>query len=99
MKKIPKTFLEDGHIPISNSISERAVKPFVICRKNFLFAKTSNGGEAAGRLFSIMQTAKANGLISEQYISYCLENIGRIQIDDLLPWSKNLPDYLKVKLD
>lgn len=93
-----KTFLEDGHIPISNNIAERAVKPFVICRKNFLFSKSVNGAEASGRLFSILQTAKANGLVPEIYLAYCLENINKVNLEDLLPWSEKLPISLKVSL-
>lgn len=93
-----KTFLQDGHIPISNNIAERAVKPFVICRKNFLFSKSVNGAEASGRLFSILQTAKANGLVPEMYLAYCLENMNKVTVEDLLPWSEKLPDSLKVSI-
>ena len=74
------------------------LKPFVICRKNFLFSKSVNGAEASGRLFSILQTAKANGLVPEMYLSYCLENVNKVSVEDLLPWSEKLPDSLKVSI-
>lgn len=89
-----KTFLEDGHVPISNNIAERAIKPFVICRKNFLFAKAECGAKASARLFSLVQTARANGLIPEYYFEYVSNNIGKVDLEDLLPWSKKLPDYI-----
>ena len=47
----------------------------MICRKDFLFSKSVNGAEASGRLFSILQTTKANGLVPELYLAYCLKNM------------------------
>lgn len=92
-----KTFLKDGHIPISNNICERAIKPFAIMRRNVLFAKTEKGASISGRLFTIIQTAKANMLVVDKYIEYVLENINKIPIDDLLPWAENLPQELSIK--
>lgn len=92
-----RTFLEDGHIPISNNICERAIKPFAIMRRNVLFAKTENGAALSGRIFTIVQTAKANGLIVDKYIEYVLENIKNVPLDDLLPWSERLPKELSIK--
>ena len=91
-----KTFLLDGHIPISNNVAERAVKPFTILRSNMLFVKNEAGGEISARLFTIIQTAKANGLKVEEYLTYIMENIGKIDANELLPWSKTLPKNLKV---
>lgn len=90
------TFLEDGYIDICNSLAERVVKPFVIARKNFLFCKTANGAEVTGKMFSIVQTARANGLRSELYLKYVLENIGKTDISKLLPWSNELPKELRI---
>lgn len=92
------TYREYGYLEISNNLAERAVKPFVISRKNFLFSKTENGALASGVLFSIIQTAKANGLCVERYLNYILENINKKNIDELLPWSKKLPKELKLNL-
>lgn len=69
---------------------ERTVKPFVIARKNFMPCKTSNGADVTGKLFSIIQTARANGLKTELYIKYVIDNIGRKDITTLLPWSENI---------
>ena len=92
-----KTFLLDGHIPISNNICERAIKPFAIMRRNVLFAKTEKGASISGRIFTIVQTAKANALIVTKYLEYALENINKIPIEDLLPWSEKLPKELSIK--
>ena len=92
-----KTFLLDGHIPISNNICERAIKPFAIMRRNVLFAKTEKGASIAGRIFTIVQTAKANALVVDKYLEYALENINKIPVEDLLPWSEKLPKELSIK--
>lgn len=84
------TFLENGYIDFSNNLAERTVKPFVIARKNFMFCKTSDGADVTGKLFSIIQTARANGLKTELYIKYVIDNIGRKDINTLLLWSENI---------
>ena len=81
---------------MSNNLAERVVKPFVIARKNFLFCKTADGAVTTVKLFSIVQTAKANGLKSEEYLTYVIQNISRKNIEDLLPWSKTLPKELLI---
>ncbi len=89
------TYLEDGHIEMTNNISERAIKPFVIARKNFLFNATTDGASSSAIIFSLQQTARANLLDSEKYIAKVLELIkpkmSDDELDSLLPWnlSKN----------
>ncbi len=90
------TYLNYGYLDISNNLAERVVKPFVIARKNFLFCKTADGATTTGKLFSIVQTARANGLKSEQYLSYVISNINKKDINDLLPWSDKLPKELLI---
>ena len=85
------TYLNNGYVDLHNNLAERAVKPFVIMRKNFLFCKSINGAEVTGKIFSIVQSARANGLKSEKYIAYCLANINKVPIEDLLPYSSKLP--------
>lgn len=63
-----------------------------------MFCKTSDGATVTGKLFSIVQTAKANGLRVEQYLKYVIERIEKFPIDDLLPLSDKLPDELKIKV-
>lgn len=91
------TYLENGYVDPSNNLAERVVKPFVIARKSFLFCKTADGANVTAKLFSIVQTARANGLKSEQYLSYCLQNIRNKPVEELLPWSPSIPAEILIK--
>lgn len=94
------TYLESGYLPIDNNRIERdAIKIFVICRKNFLFCKNANGAEKTAKIFSIVQTARANGLKVEEYLKYLIENIDKVELEKLLPWHKDLPDELRIHPD
>ena len=90
------TYLDNGYLDMSNNLAERVAKPFVIARKNFLFYKTADGATTTGKLFSIVQTAKANGLKSEEYLTYVINKINKVDIDDLLPFSNKLPKQLLI---
>jgi transposase len=70
-----RQYIEDGYLSIDNNRAERAVKPFVIGRKNWMFNITASGAEASAMLYSIVQTAIANGLIPYDYINHCLEHL------------------------
>ena len=63
------TFLEDGNVPIDNNRAENAIRPFAIGRKNWLFSNTANGASCSAILYSIVATAQANGLNTEQYLT------------------------------
>ena len=96
--------LEDGRLELENNRAERAVKPFVIGRKNWLFSNTPAGADASCTLYGVVETAKLNGLIPFEYLKYVMETIrGRKiteeLIDGLLPWSENIPEYVKVPAD
>ena len=85
-------YLRDGRVEMSNNISERAVKPFVIDRKNFLFSFTENGAESSAMYFSLQQTARANGLDPEKYVAKAIElaafmNPEKDDYSALLPWN------------
>jgi transposase len=67
-------YLEDGRLEISNNRAERSIKPFVIGRKNWLFANTPRGAKASAILFSIIETAKENGLNPYEYLTYIFKN-------------------------
>lgn len=95
-KKELYTYLDYGYLDISNNLAERVVKPFVIARKSFLFCKTADGATTTGKLFSIVQTARANGLKSEEYLTYVISNINKKDINNLLPWSNKLPKELLI---
>jgi len=91
-------FLKHGEIEISNNQVENAIRPFVVGRKGWLFADTPKGAKASAILFSVMETAKANGLNLELYIQHLLTVLpsrfaaGEKQIDDLLPWTQKMRD-------
>lgn len=85
----------DGRLELSNNRCERSVKPFVMGRKAWLFAATPNGATASSIVFSIIETAKENGLRPFQYIQYLLEMLPHTTtrgLEALLPWSGTLPD-------
>ena len=87
------TFLEDGRLEIDNNRCERAVKPFVIGRKNWLFSNTPKGANASASIYSIVETAKENGLRPAAYLEYLLQRLPNIDSDNqaalesLMPWS------------
>lgn len=77
------------------------MKSFIIARKNFLFAKSVRGAEETGILFSICQTARANGLDVKKYLNYCMENINKpsMDIDALLPWNEKITENMMLDFD
>lgn len=97
-----KAYLLDGRISIDNNLAERAIKPFVIGRKNFLFAKSPKGASASAMCYSIVHTAKSNGLVPFEYLKYLFEQLPNVDfenpvvLDALLPWAEELPQYLRI---
>lgn len=88
-------FLLDGRLEIDNNRSERSIKPFVIGRRAWLFSNTTKGARASAVVYSVVETAKENGLIPFEYLRYLFErlpNLGAGGLDELLPWSDSLPD-------
>jgi len=69
------TFLEDGHLELDNNLAENAIRPFVIGRKNWLFSGSPRGAEASATLYSLIETAKANGLEPWAYLNYLFERL------------------------
>lgn len=95
-------FIDNPEVAIDNNRAERAVKPFVMARKNFLFADTELGAEASATVFSIIETAKMNNLDVFGYLNHLLTEIPKFgdnptkkQIESVLPWGDNIPDYCK----
>ncbi|WP_413282880.1 IS66 family transposase [Vibrio sp. MA40-2] len=82
-------YVEDGHLSIDNNRAERAIKSLVIGRKNWLFSDTPKGAGASAMLYSIIETAKANGLILYDYLVQCMKELAKPEpdIDSLLPWN------------
>lgn len=72
--KYLERYLLDGRLEISNNRAERSIKPFVIGRKNFLFANTPRGAKASAIIYSLVETAKENGLNPYSYLTYIFKN-------------------------
>lgn len=81
-------YVDDGRLSIDNNRAERAIKPFVIGRKNWLFSNTSSGANASAILYSLIETAKANGVSPFDYLEWLLEEMPKNpeNIDALMPW-------------
>ena len=88
-------YLQDGHCSLSNNASENSIRPLVVGRKNFLFSDTQDGANATMTAYSLIETAKANGLDPQDYISYILSKRPSAEMSDdelehLMPWSKDV---------
>ncbi|MFN4056491.1 MAG: IS66 family transposase [Alishewanella aestuarii] len=83
-------YLDDGRLNIDNNRAERAVKPFVIGRKAWLFANTRTGAQASAALYSLVETAKINGLEPYDYLCRLLTELPKAntqeQLQQLLPY-------------
>lgn len=89
-------FLEDPKLPIHNNKTERAVGVFVTCRKNFQTVCSDESARRNAKLFTIIQTAKANGLNPEKYLEYILNSLfEKKDPSHLLPWDESIPEYIK----
>ena len=94
-------YLKDGRLEISNNRAERSIKPFVIDRKNFLFANTPKGATGSAVMFSLIQTAIENGLDPYKYLTWLLKAAKDADLTDaevvqrLLPW--NMPAECRTK--
>jgi transposase len=95
-------FLLDGRLELDNNRSERSIKPFVIGRKNWLFANTPRGAKASATLYSVIETAKENGLIPFNYLKFLFEQLPQLSsldcdsLEPFMPWSASLPSECRV---
>ena len=87
-------YLADGRLHISNALAENAIRPFAVGRRNWLFADTPRGAKASATVYSLIETAKANGLEPFAYLHPVLQHIGGAstveEIEALLPWNVTL---------
>ncbi|MED1872043.1 IS66 family transposase, partial [Brevibacillus borstelensis] len=92
-------YLKDGNCSISNNLAENSIRPFTIGRRNWLFSGSPKGASASAAVYSIIESAKANGLNPYKYLYFIFKNLPGVQfgqhpefLEDYLPWS---PDALE----
>ena len=97
-----RRFLDDPMIPADNGFCERCIKPFATARRNWLFSYSIYGAEAMAILFTLIETAKANGAHPYYYMKYLLKTLSRQKtskgnafLDDCMPWSEKYRTYEK----
>ncbi len=83
-------YCDDGHLEIDNNAAERSLRAVALGRKNYLFAGSDRGGESAAAIYSLVGTAKLNGIDPESYLRNILSRIAEHpinRIEELLPWN------------
>jgi len=94
----------DGRIPLSNNLSEIAVKPVALTRKNSLFSDSVDGAVATATVFSVMNTATANNLDPYKYLEHVFRELPNLDLakdcsvlDEYLPWSEKMQLTFKIQ--
>lgn len=84
-------YIENGKYPIDNNPAENAIRPFVIGRKNWLFASSKQGAKASVNLYGLIETAKAHNLNPDKYLTEVYRQLSNAktakEIEKLLPWN------------
>ena len=84
-------YLEDGRLELSNNRAERSIKPFVMGRKNWLFANTLGGAQASAVIYCLIETAKENSLDPYRYLLWVLQTAPQLSEEDAAWAEKLLP--------
>ncbi|MGN0484070.1 MAG: IS66 family transposase [Lachnospiraceae bacterium] len=95
-----ETYLEDGRCSFSNNLSENAIRPFTVGRKNWLFCDTPNGADASAITYTMVEMAKANGVNVYHYLTYLLEKLPNDRMSDeelesMAPWNETVKAEIK----
>jgi hypothetical protein len=84
-------YCDNGELRISNILAENAIRPLAIGRRNWLFSDTPRGAQGSATCYSLIETAKANGLEPYHYIHHVLQHIAAAdtveKLEVLLPWN------------
>ena len=103
-KKYLTTFLSDGRIPISNNWNESKLRNYAVSRRAWLFADSPKGAAASATAYTLVETAKMNGLDVYKYLEFLLEMMPNTDylrnpklLDAYLPWSDQLPEECRIK--
>ena len=97
-------FLQHGEVEISNNPAENAIRPFVVGRKNWLFSDTPKGADSSAIVYTLVETAKANGIDPYAYLlrvlsllPYFGKSPSNEELDQLLPWHQRMRESLLFK--
>jgi transposase len=95
-------YLKDGNCSISNNLAENSIRPFTIGRKNWLFSGSPRGAVASAAIYSLIETAKANGLNPYSYLTFILQDLPGLPfreypeiLEDYLPWNLKIQSICK----
>lgn len=96
-------FLDHGEVPISNNLAENAIRPFTLGRKNWLFCDTPKGAEASAVVYSLVESAKANGIEPFAYLQHVLVQLpyfgkspSHEELETLMPWAPDIQQVNKI---
>lgn len=99
-----EVFLEDGRVPLSNNLCEANIKPYATARRAWLFADSPKGARANAIMYTLVESARANGLDVYEYLKYLLAEMPNNRylehpeiINRYLPWSPELPEECRLK--
>lgn len=97
-------YLDNGEVPISNNLAENAIRPFTLGRKNWLFCDTPKGAEASAIVYSLVESAKANGIEPFAYLQHVLvqlpylgKNHSHEELESLMPWAPYIQQNFAMK--
>ena len=90
-----KTYLEDGHCSLSNNMGENNIRPVTVGRRNWLFCDTTGGADASMVLYSLLETARSNGLNPQKYLNYLLDvrpnaDMSDKELESFAPWNEKV---------
>ena len=91
------TYLEDAHCSISNNMSENSIRPVTVGRRNWLFCDSTDGADASMMVYSLLETARSNGLNPQKYLEFLLEkrpdeSMTDDELESLSPWDPQVRD-------
>jgi len=97
-----ENYLDDGHCSLSNNLSEQLMKSFATGRKNWLFHDTPQGAESSAIIYSVVETARANGLNIYKYLTFLLmympdtDPTDEEEMDWMMPWGEGAIHNCKI---
>ncbi len=101
-KKYMETYLLDGRCSVSNNLAENSIRPFTVGRKNWEFSTSTKGATASATVYSLVETAKANGLNVYKYLQYVLQYMPDAdyknnpeELENLMPWAIEVQNNCK----